>query len=135
MLNANSEHGNRNSRPGPVNTNLERGWYMQAQAPNWPGSLNRNLGPGPVNKNLGARSVNTNWGPGLVNTNWGPSIGPGPKNTNTLKFKVPWLILSESVVQFFAIFSVFIKMIIKNVPWQHLRNFLNAVLQKSVVNF
>ena len=33
-VNANSGHGNKNRRPGPVNTNLgEQGWYMQAQAP------------------------------------------------------------------------------------------------------
>ena len=38
---------------------------MKAQAPDWPGPVNKNLGPG---------SVKTNWGPGPVNTNWGPGV-------------------------------------------------------------
>ena len=39
---------------------------MQAQAPDRPVLVNKNLGPA---------SVNTNWRPGPLNTNWGP--GPG----------------------------------------------------------
>ena len=38
-----------------------KGWYLPAQAPDWPGPVNKNLEPGPVN------------------TNWGPWPGPWAK--------------------------------------------------------
>ena len=41
---------------------------MQAQAPDWPGPVNKSLGPGLVSTNLGPGPVST-WEPGLVNTN------------------------------------------------------------------
>ena len=53
-----------------------QGWHMQAQVPNWLGSINGDLGTGPVNADLEPWSVNAGWGPGLVGTGWGP-VGAG----------------------------------------------------------
>ena len=48
---------------------------MQAQAPDRPVLVNKNLGPASVNTNWRPGPLNTNWGPGPLNRNWGP--GPG----------------------------------------------------------
>ena len=50
---------------------------MQAQAPDRPGPVSKNLGPGPVKTDLGPGPVNTNWGPGPVNKNWWPGLETG----------------------------------------------------------
>ena len=52
-----------------------------------------------------------------------------------MKFKVPWSLLSESVVKCFTPFyHFFTKMAIRNVLLQNLNSFLRAVLEKFVIN-
>ena len=48
------------------------------------------------------------------------------------KFKVPW---SENVVQFLTpLYPYFTLIVVSNVPWQNMSNFLNVVLDKFPVD-
>ena len=52
-----------------------------------------------------------------------------------MKFKVPWSLLPESVVQFLTPPKrFFTKMIIRNVSWQNMTDFLSVVIEKFPVN-
>ena len=47
----------------------------------------------------------------------------------------PMAILTRKCEVFYPSFSILTKIIIKDVPWQHLSNFLTAVLEKFAVTF
>ena len=57
------------------------------------------------------------------------------KGIFNIRFKVPWPIVWESMVKFFIpSYQFFTKIVIKNTPWQNLRNFLGAILDKFAAN-
>ena len=101
-----------------------QGWYIQAQAPDWPGPVIKNLGPGQVNTNFGPGSINVNWWPGPGNTN----LGPGPGNTNwgsglgakqragVAKYKYPQILLQWTFVLSNMIFNEFLA-ILNKISW------------------